>query len=181
MKLRRAYGLLGTLATAALVSNVAHAETIHVDLDGYQVAIPGTISTAGSGFFRARIDRKDGTIEYELSYQDLEGDILQSHIHLGRPATNGGIFLFLCTNLGNDPAGTAPLCPGPREGMVTRTVTASEIVSFAGVGVQGIAPGELDEVLDAIDAGAAYVVVHTTLHPPGELRGDIPGKGRGQR
>jgi hypothetical protein len=36
---------------------------------------------------------------------------------------------------------------------------------------QGIGVGELDELLDAICEGAAYINVHTTLHPSGEIRG----------
>lgn len=168
------------VAAATLLAAVplsAGAETFRTTLDGYQVV--STVSTSGKGSFRAKIDPQAMTIHYDLSYQDLEGDILQSHIHLGRPGTNGGIFLFLCTNLGNDPAVfKAPTCPGPRSGSVSRTVGPSEIVSFAGVDVQGIAAGEFDEVVKALEAGAGYVVVHTSLHPPGELRGNIRGKGK---
>jgi hypothetical protein len=41
----------------------------------------------------------------------MEGDVLPTHIHLGQHGVNGGISVFLCTNLGNGPAGT-PTCPG---------------------------------------------------------------------
>ncbi|MGR9116158.1 MAG: CHRD domain-containing protein [Gammaproteobacteria bacterium] len=168
-------GLLGVSADAT-------ADSIRAKLDGYQVV--STQSTAGSGRFRAKIDRESRMIEYQLSYQELEGDILQSHIHFGRPGTNGGIVTFLCTNLDNDPSpSSAPDCPGPNDGMVTGVIQPEDIVflPFSNVFPQAqlIEPGEFDELINAIDAGAAYIVVHTTAQPPGELRGNILGRKRG--
>jgi len=77
---------------------------------------------------------EDGTaLTYTISYEDLEGDVLQSHIHLGQRGVNGGIAVFLCSNLGNGPEGT-PACPGPRAGSVSRTVTGADIVGPSGQG-----------------------------------------------
>ena len=47
------------------------------------------------------------------SYRDLATNVLQSHIHFGRPGLTGGIVLFLCTNLAPPPAGVPlpPACP----------------------------------------------------------------------
>jgi hypothetical protein len=161
----------------------AHAETIRAKLDGYQVV--STQSTKGSGSFRATLDRNAKLIRYELAYDNLEGDILQSHIHFGRPGTNGGIVAFLCTNLGNEPPTVAhpkPKCPGPRQGVVRGIIKPGDVIylKFPNVfpDTQLIEPGEFNELAAAIDAGAAYVVVHTEAQPLGELRGDIPGKGR---
>jgi hypothetical protein len=39
---------------------------------------------------------------------------------------------------------------------------------------QGITPGEFDELLEAIRAGVAYVNVHTSTFPAGEIRGQLP-------
>jgi hypothetical protein len=161
------------------------AETIHADADGYQV-VP-TQNSPGTATFRAHIDRKAQVIRYELTWQDLKGDILQSHIHLGRRATNGDIVLFLCTNLNNTPATAtpAPTCDGPRQGSVTGVLRAGDIVALAFGGIQ---PGQqlipfqdFDELVDAIEAGAGYVVVHTAAQPSGELRGQISGKDDGPR
>jgi len=167
----------------AFAPNGAHAENIRARLDGYQVV--STQSTKGSGSFRATLDRDAKVIRYELAYENLEGDILQSHIHFGRPGTNGGIVAFLCTNLGNEPKTVAhpkPKCPGPRRGHVSGVIKPGDVIylQFPNVfpDTQLIEPHEFDELAAAIDAGAAYVVVHTEAQPPGELRGDIPGKGR---
>jgi hypothetical protein len=38
---------------------------------------------------------------------------------------------------------------------------------------QGIAAGELSELIAAIRAGRTYVNVHTNKHPGGEIRGQV--------
>lgn len=141
--------------------------TVHATLSGFEET-PMTLSTAGSGQFRAKIS--DATIEYELSYSGLEGgDVLFAHIHLGLPAITGGVIAFLCSNNGG-PTGT-PACPTP-SGTVTGTITADNIVGPTG---QGIAPGEFAEAVRAILAGATYTNVHTIARPGGEIRGKISG------
>ena len=49
-------------------------------------------------------EAKKGEIEFELSYEDLRGEVLQAHIHFAQEGVNGGIVVFLCTNLGNNPS-----------------------------------------------------------------------------
>ena len=78
--------------------------------------------------------------------------------------------VFLCTNLGNGPIGTQA-CPGPSSGTVAGTITAADVVSSASN--QGIAAGELTEVLRAIRAGVTYANVHSNLFPGGEIRGQL--------
>ena len=114
----------------------------------------------------------DGTlVSWELSYRDTLSAVTQAHIHFGAPAISGGIVVFLCTNLGNAPVG-AQLCPAA-PATITGTFTAADVVSVGTAGAQGIAPGELAEVLRAIRAGAAYVNVHTVGFTGGEIRGQL--------
>src|SRR6185503_4085564 len=68
------------------------------------------VSTGASGGFVAIISAGDSRIDWALRYSALEGDVQQAHIHLGNVGVNGGITVFLCTNLGNGPAGTQA-CP----------------------------------------------------------------------
>jgi hypothetical protein len=181
MKVNASGFVLG-VALAGLLSVPAAgmaATNIRTTADGYQV-VP-TQNSPGVASFRARVDRKAQTIEYELAWKDLKGDILQSHIHFGSRATNGDIVVFLCTNLNNTPATAtpAPLCDGPREGMVKNVVHAGDIVALPFGGIQPaqqLLPfADFDELADAIEANATYIVVHTQAQPPGELRGQIPG------
>ena len=178
--------LAAAVVIAVAASPVAAAaQDVHAQCDGYQVV--SSQSSGGSATFRAKVDRVNQTIEYELHYSNLEGDIIQSHIHFSRPGSNGGIILFLCTNVGNTPASAtpAPLCAGTREGTVTGTLHATDVVylPFGNQfppppgGTQGISPGDFDAVVRALDAGATYVVVHTQVQPTGELRGQIPAHG----
>ena len=145
---------------------MAQAETVHGTLSGYN-EVPA-VSTAASGSFTAKIDEAGGTIHWELRYAGLEADALQAHIHFGQPAVNGGVSVFLCTNLGNGPAGTLA-CP-LREGVVTGVIAASSVI---GPAVQGISPGEFAELVAAIRAGRGYVNVHSVVWPGGEIRSQI--------
>lgn len=145
----------------------AQAEQIQATLVGYN-EVP-SISTGASGDFRAKISPDGRFIDYELSYRGLEGDVTQSHIHLGQAHTNGGVSAFLCRT--TQPA-NAPTCP-PSTGAgvtVAGTIRASEVVGPAG---QLLNAGELEELIAAIRAGAAYVNVHSTAVPTGEIRGQI--------
>jgi len=98
----------------------------------------------------------------------MEGTVTQAHIHLGQKSVNGGISVFLCSNLPAPPPGT-PACP-PAPATVTATIEPSDVIGPAG---QGIAAGELNELLRAMRAGVTCANVHTTLFPGGEIRGQV--------
>jgi hypothetical protein len=125
------------------------------------------ISTAASGSFKVTLDDSAQTLSYELSYAGLEGDVQQAHIHFGKRAVNGGVTVFLCSNLGNGPAGT-PACPA--SGTVSRTVGVADILP---PGTQGIEAGNYAELTAAMRAGHTYANVHSTKWPTGEIRAQI--------
>ncbi len=142
-------------------------------LVGYE-EVP-SVSTAASGEFHARINKAENEVEYTLRYTDLEGAVQQAHIHIGQAGVNGGITVFLCSNLGNGPAGTQP-CPAP-PATITGTITAADvspnIPATQAARNQGLNTGEFDEFLAALRAGALYVNVHSTTWPGGEIRSQI--------
>src|SRR5262245_47162343 len=47
------------------------------------------ILTEARGDFRATISSDGSSIEYELSYQNLEGAVTQGHIHIAQKGVNG--------------------------------------------------------------------------------------------
>ena len=162
-------GLLAMLSAPALT--VAD-DDIKATLRGFE-EVPA-ISTVATGKFRGEID--NDSIEFRLNYENLEGDVTQAHIHFGQKGFNGGIVIFLCTNLGNGPSGT-PACPGPHSGTVTGTRRAADVLAVL---AQGIAAGQFAEVVRAIRAGIAYANVHSagaggvaTNFNGGEIRGQI--------
>ena len=130
------------------------------------------MSTKASGKFEATIDDKNDTIHYTLRYDNLEGTVTQAHIHFGQRHTVGGIVVWLCqTAAVPAPASvnqSTPTCPA--SGTVSGTIMPAQVLEAVG---QGIAPGEFEEVVAAIRAGRAYANVHSTLFPPGEIRGQI--------
>ena len=145
----------------------AYAEKLNVRMTGYE-EVPALSSTA-AGHFAAKIDKQREEVEWVLSYDSLEGTVTQAHIHIGQKSVNGPITIFLCSNLGNGPAGTqgCPASPATIGGVIT----ANDVLANA----QGIEAGALEEVLAAIRTGAAYVNVHSTKWPGGEVRGQLPG------
>jgi hypothetical protein len=141
-------------------------------LTGYQ-EVPA-LSTPGAGEFRAQLSYRGDSIHYRLSFANLESPVTQAHIHFENATNNGPIVVFLCTNLGNGPAGTQP-CPAGG-GTIRGTITAANVGD--GAAAQGLAAGEFDELTRAIDAGATYVNVHTQGHPTGEIRAQLDGEDR---
>ncbi len=139
-------------------------------------ALRGAVSTGASGRFKATIDEHNPVIQYELSYEGLESDVTQAHIHFGQRHTVGGITVWLCQTAGTPaPAAVAaltPLCLGPRAATVTGTITPAQVLAVAG---QGIDAGQFDELVRAIRAGAAYANVHSVTFAPGEIRGQLRG------
>src|SRR4051812_14707465 len=142
-------------------------------MSGYQ-EVP-SVSSGASATFTADVAKDGQSIDWQLSYRDLEGTVQQSHIHFGQRSANGGISVFLCTNLGNGPAGTQ-LCPTPPatiSGTITAVDVSPNIPATAAARTQGINTGEYDELVRAIDAGKTYANLHTTLWPGGEIRAQL--------
>jgi hypothetical protein len=169
VKLAVGVAALAAVAAAGTVAVAGGGDSIREELTGYEED-PLVLSTTGNGSFRARIDERQQEISYRLRYADLEGNVLQAHIHLGGAAQSGGISVFLCSNLGNGPVGT-PLCP-PAPGSVSGTLTPDSVIGPAG---QGIAAGEFAELVDAIRAGVTYANVHSSKYPGGEIRAQLEG------
>lgn len=191
---------LAFLVVVETVSTAVGDDTSHqvrAELSGYNevhfaggppAALRGGISTAARGSFKATIDETNQAIHYELSYQGLEGAVTQAHIHFGQSSTVGGIVVWLCETAGTpapsptsmpvshpvDLGGLTPECPqeAPPDNPVTGTIGPDQVLAQT---AQGIALFEFAELVRAIRAGATYANVHSALHPPGEIRGQIHG------
>jgi len=168
-----------SLATA-LVAGSAIANdgkrNFNVRADGFQ-EVPVAIFTTGRATLRLR-DQGDHFV-YRLRFRNLIGNIensLGAHIHFGRPGINGGILAFVCgTNILSGPADT-PLCisDGQGNGEVRGIISAEDILE---VGAQGFPANDIDAFRQAVQAGAAYLNIHTDAFPAGEIRGDFQNIG----
>lgn len=173
--MHRRIGLIAVLAitgavavgTVAAVAVADEGGTVRESLTSYE-EVPA-LSTPGVGQFRASIDVSDEEISYRLSVQGLESAWQQAHIHFENASNNGPIYLWLCTNLGNGPAGTQA-CPAAG-GTISGTLRPADVT--AGAALQGIAAGEFAEAVRAIRSGASYVNVHSTTRPGGEIRAQL--------
>lgn len=157
-------------AVLALAEPVTAQESFGARLRGFE-EVP-SISTAGQGFLFATLNAAGTALDYQVFYLTLQGNVLQSHIHVGNPGVNGGIVLFFCTNLA-PPAGVPapPPCPSAAGlNSVSGTLTAANVITET---AQGIAAGEFSEVIRAMRTGFAYANVHSDQFPGGEIRGQI--------
>ena len=129
------------------------------------------VITSADGRFHAKI-HKD-RIDFSLEYEGVESNVLQAHIHVENPGRNGPVTVFLCTNLGNTPAGATdrPCLPSP--GMVEGSIVASDVLM-----AENVPAGDLDAVAQVLRDGAAYVNVHSADYPSGEIRGQVSPRKR---
>jgi hypothetical protein len=163
-----AHALLLCGLLAAPVAS-ADEEIVLAGLSGYR-EVPA-ISSPASGHFEAVIDRKAGTIAYDLRYSGLTGDVQQAHIHVGQRSVNGGVSVFLCqTEASPDPTGLAPRCP--QRGKVSGIAQSANMIGGP-IESQGVEPGQFNELIAAIRAGVAYVNVHSSTFLGGEVRGQL--------
>jgi hypothetical protein len=167
---------LATISAFALASSaIAHdrKNRIEIRLKSYN-EVPA-VSSPAAGRFEATYDEVSGAISYELSYSGLEGEVRQAHIHFGQQGVNGGIMVWLCQSATPfiDPAALAPQCVGPNAGTVRGLIQSPNVLA---VTAQGIDKEDFDEFVKAIRVGAAYVNVHSTRFPGGELRGQLRGQ-----
>jgi hypothetical protein len=170
----RGRALISAAAVAAALLLVAVSPTVaskggkfKASLIGYE-EVP-SISTAANGSFEAKVAQTETgpVIEYELTYSDIQ-NAFAAHIHLGQAAANGGVSAFLCGGGGDNPP-----CP-PTGGTVTGTIEAADVIGPAD---QGIAAGEIQELIDAMEFGVTYANVHTSdgVVDPAGPPGDFPG------
>jgi CHRD domain len=138
-----------------------------------------SVSSAGTATFTADVSNDGNSITYELSYSGLESTVTQSHIHFGQRDVNGGISVFLCTNLGNGPAGiqACPATPATIRGTITAADVSPNIAATQAARNQGLNTGEWDEFVRAVDAGKTYANIHTVDRPGGEIRAQLNDTG----
>jgi hypothetical protein len=152
--------------TTARAQDSQYKELLRAQLVSFN-QVPSVLAKS-NGTFEAEIN-DNGTISFSLSYANMSSPVTQAHIHFGASRTNGGIMVFLC-------GGPKAACPA--SGTVTGTLTAADVsvlpaTNGDSVIPQGIQPGDLAGMIEAIRTGDTYVNVHTTTFPNGEIRGQV--------
>lgn len=158
----RRFALMGVVALAGLASVSCNdalegKEAFIATLSGAQ-EVPAR-PTAANG--TAQILVEGNQITYAIEIDDITA-ITASHIHAvpGAPGVIGPVRLFLYPPRQGDPAPQV-------------TTTDKKILVQATVDAANVNGISYEQLLDAMRTGNAYVNVHTTQFPGGEMRGVI--------
>jgi hypothetical protein len=147
------------LMLAAAPATAASPRNFVAQLKGANEVPP--VATRAVGVAKFKLSKDGNSISYKLNVANIE-NVTQAHIHLAPAGANGGVVVWLY------PSGPpAQLIPGRFQGtLATGTITAANLVG-------GLAGGSMDDLLAHMRAGGAYVNVHTSAFPGGEIRGQI--------
>lgn len=164
--------LLTPLLAGALLAFAAPAQAVPVvfitSLSGGAEEPPNASPGTGSSF--VTLDRDAATLRVEVSFANLLAGTTAAHIHCCTDAPNTGV------------AGVATQVPtfidfplGVTSGSYDRTFDLNDaatynpafITNFGG----GTVAGAFDFLADGIEGGMAYLNLHTSAFPGGEIRG----------
>jgi CHRD domain len=165
--------VVGLCAIGTATADNDDRNSFHATLRGVNET-PGPVATEATGSFHATLSADGTTLSYTVTYNNLNAQVTQSHIHFGLSKETGGIMVFLCQTAAapapaNDPG--VPTCPDTTFGTVSGTITVANVI---GPNSQGITPGaDFDKVIRAMRSGQAYANVHSTRSPVGEIRGVV--------
>jgi hypothetical protein len=122
--------------------------------------VPNDSQAQGQANFKVSDDGSE--IAYKLIVANIE-NVTQAHIHCCANADGtGGIVVWLYPS-----APPSQLIPGRSQGVLAEGVIRQSSL------VGSLAGQSLSVLMDRITSGLAYVNVHTSQFPPGEIRGQI--------
>jgi hypothetical protein len=125
-------------------------------------AEPYPVDSRAQGQFILRVDKDGDSAYFKLIVANIQ-NVTMAHIHIAAvPGGDGPPAVWLYPS-----APPAQLIPGRSSGVLAEgTITAANFVG-------PLAGQPFEALLTAIHEGRAYVNVHTTQYPPGEIRGTI--------
>jgi len=152
---------LGGKSGAAHINKPAHASerNFRAQLNGESEVHEVVTRARGQAHFQLAND--GSSISFKLIVANIE-NVTMAHIHLAPAGVNGPVVVWLY------PFGPPPqLIEGRFNGVLAEGVITDD--SLTGP----LAGATLDDLLDEIRSGNAYVNVHTSQYGAGEIRGQI--------
>lgn len=141
--------------TAVSAANNGNGRSYSTSLSGSEEVGPVFTDATGRATFQAV---KNGTVlNFQVRVKNIEG-VTQAHIHLAPAGSNGGIVAFLFGFVAAGTSGNGSLATGK--------ITDSDLIG-------ALAGQTIPDLIAEIEAGGAYVNVHTLANPGGEIRGQI--------
>lgn len=130
---------------------------------------PGDGSTDSTGGGTADFFYINATqqLAYTIAWFGLEGDLTAIHIH--GPAGPGQNTMSHLFDVFSDEQQVIDAGVGRRNGFISGSIDLSAPHTHGGGDPLGPA-----FILDTLEAGQAYINVHTTAFPHGEIRGQVP-------
>jgi CHRD domain len=140
--------LCGVLISAAPARHHVDTQTFTAQLTGSAEVPP--VNTPADG--KAQFTVSGDTVSYTIEVNNLK-DITGAHLHLAAKTANGPV--------------AVALFKGPK-----KTVQAGQLAqgTFTAADVHGV---KWEALITDMTKGEAYVNVHTSAHPKGEIRGQI--------
>ena len=149
------------LVTVPVFNHVAAADarSFRAHAHGGEEVPPVDTNAQGQATFQ--LSRDGDEISYKLIVANIV-DVTQAHIHQAPAGVTGGIVVWLYPS---EPP--AELIPGRSQGVLAEgVITEADLVgALDGMGLAAL--------VDDLRGGNAYVNVHTSANPPGEIRGQI--------
>jgi len=162
------------LAALPSVSFGVQSQDFHAKANGYNEILQnvggspgaeaGAINTDGFASLRTHLDDATQTITFRFEFSGLTSNLVQAHYHFSQRHQSGGVMVFLCGG------GGQAACPATTFGVVSGTITPGNVI---GPTAQNISVGNMTAVFNAIRNDAAYLNLHTTQFPGGEIRGQL--------
>jgi CHRD domain len=159
MKHLHRFAFLFAFALLFIPFVAAQGATYHATLSGKEQSPP--IDTPAHGTATFVLSKSGKSLSYRLYVADIDG-LSMAHIHIGPAGEEGPVAVWLYPS--HPPA---VVKKGKFTGVLAKgTITAAKL--------EGPLKGKtIADLVADIKAGNAYVNVHTTAHPAGEIRGQI--------
>ena len=160
------------VAVFAIVSTAVAANRnfgAHLSGDEEVPPVGVVIDTLAQGQAIFQLSKDGGELHYKLIVANIE-NVFMAHIHKGARGANGPIAVWLYPST---TPGPGPFGAGRIDGVIAEgTITTANLVNQ---GLTGITT--LEQLIAAIEAGNAYVNVHTNdgVAPTNTGPGDFPG------
>jgi hypothetical protein len=153
--------LRSVLAMIVVVALTGACDDDDDDFDEYEATlngaseVPARVTNATGSF---ELTDRGSAMDFDLTVNNGV-NVMSAHIHTGAVGVNGGILVALFS-------GDTIASQNGR--LAAGTFTAANIQ-----GLSGAAPISMDSLRALLRNGNAYVNVHTTTFPSGEIRGQI--------
>ena len=116
------------------------------------------------GTISVKFNRRFSWMKFELKVSNITEKIVAAHLHCARAGENGNVVVSLYS--GSFIGASGVLAAGMK--------VNSDVVTVAG-GTCGQVVNNIASLAAALMDDRIYVNVHTTLNPPGEVRGQLFG------